>query len=248
MKVLLSTILALTSTVNAQTNHRPFRLPFGTPSESSSSPWKIVDGPAPGSNENHFGFFRASNVAVPDGVASLSMKQEVHPFDRVVSLGSEVKSKEKYSFGIYGFTLRMASTAEHVSDQGDPVSGNVSGAFLYVNDSETEIDFEALGSEPGFVYLTSWRGEQARQQTKVSVPDAASVFHRYELVWKPESIEWYIDGQIVATHTKVVPSAPAYIEVNHWGSNRHWGGKATADRRTYLYVKDVTYTPPPEGK
>ena len=54
----------------------------------------------------------------------------------------------------------------------------------------------------------------------------------------------YIDGKLVSTHTSNIPSAPAYIMINHWGTNSTgWGGQATIGVQRYLYVSSFTYTP-----
>ena len=69
-------------------------------------------------------------------------------------------------------------------------------------------------------------------------------FHHYKFVWVPGKIDYYIDGVLVSTHTSNLPSAPAYIMMNHWGTNSTgWGGLATVGVERYLYVSSFNYTP-----
>ena len=55
---------------------------------------------------------------------------------------------------------------------------------------------------------------------------------------------FYIDGTQSAVSTTNIPSAPAAIDINLWGTNStSFGGDQTLDVARYMYVNGVTYTP-----
>jgi len=92
--------------------------------------------------------------------------------------------------------------------------------------------------------MTNWVGTALEQysDTPLQTPPAAG-FHRYKLVWSPNEIDYYVDGVLVSTHTKDIPQVPAYVMINHWGTNSTgWGGRATVDVSRYMYISLFTYT------
>jgi beta-glucanase (GH16 family) len=85
---------------------------------------------------------------------------------------------------------------------------------------------------------------EVRTTDQVRNSSLANQFHNYKLVWQPESVKWYIDGVLVATHNTNVPVAPAYIILQNRGTNSdQWGGKATLNVIRYAYVKSVKFYP-----
>ena len=69
-------------------------------------------------------------------------------------------------------------------------------------------------------------------------------FHEYKYVWSAAKIEFYVDGALVSTHTEHIPSAPAAVMVNLWGTNSPlFGGVATHGVTRYVYVRSFSYTP-----
>src|SRR6185437_1162769 len=56
-------------------------------------------------------------------------------------------------------------------------------------------------------------------------------------------IDFEIDGVLVSTHTEDIPQVPAYVMINHWGTNSTgWGGLATVGVSRYMYISSFTYT------
>ncbi len=84
----------------------------------------------------------------------------------------------------------------------------------------TEIDImEFLGHETGVVYGThhyyTFDGQKKTSSgTLRSQTDFTKDFHIYTLDWEPDSIRWYIDGQLIHTCTEGVPHAPHYLIIN----------------------------------
>ena len=148
----------------------------------------------------------------------------------------------------------MSSTASTPTGQGDSVSGSVSAGFLYVNNSQTEIDFEFSALSPQTLYMVNWLNPDpssdptsADENYSFIYPFPVSTqFHTYQFVWQPGMITYYVDGIERAVSTTNVPSAPAHFMINHWGTDSNgWGGKATEGVSRYFYVDSVSYTPLP---
>src|SRR5260370_33665181 len=123
--------------------------------------------------------------------------------------------------------MRASFTSSTPAGSGEVVSGQVSSGFSFVENSVAEIDFEVEAQHPQTVWMTNWHTTSQKQYSSVflAAPDAGC--HYYKVVWDPGKVRFYIDGALVSTHTLNVPSSPAYIMVNHWGTNSNcWGGHA----------------------
>jgi beta-glucanase (GH16 family) len=212
--------------------------------------------------DNHVGIWDANNVRLQAGYLVLRLTQEPGQVDDnpngVISSGALVATTDTYGYGTYEWRMRMTSTATDPTGVGLPVSGSVSAGFLYVNNSETEIDFEFGGhliDDPDFpdpLYMVNWHNTDpssdpsGAQQTFTvkEVPGINDMFHTYRFVWEPGRISFYVDDVLEATHTTNVPSAPAHFMINHWGTNKpNWGGEATLGVDRYFYIDWVSYSP-----
>jgi beta-glucanase (GH16 family) len=225
--------------------------------------WVIASGQAPGRVVGyHIGTYDSGNVkVVTDKTGSymrLLLTQQIGTVDTnpsgVVSHGALVYTKNKYGYGTYEMRMRMSSTSSTPNGSGDSVSGSVSAGFAYVNNSQTEIDFEFSGLSSETLYMVNWLNPNP--QTDPTGADetfdslypfsVSTAFHDYKFVWQPGQITFYVDGVVRATHTTNVPSAPANFMINHWGTDSgNWGGTATVGTSRYFYVDWVKYTPLP---
>jgi len=133
-----------------------------------------------------------------------------------------------------------------------PESGQISSTFIidYVGGSSvTEIDapeIEGLSARSNNIEWDIWKnGVSTVPSPEFNVlanPEAA--FHIYKFVWQPASITFYIDGTLVSTGTSGIPSAPAVIDINFYGTNSSgWGGNATVGVTRFMYVNSVSFTP-----
>ena len=60
--------------------------------------------------------------------------------------------------------MRAASTSSTPNGSGYTVSGQISSGFIYVNNSQTEIDSpEIEGQNPGTLWWTSWTSVNTKQ-------------------------------------------------------------------------------------
>lgn len=81
-----------------------------------------------------------------------------------------------------------------------------------------EIDLgEWKGEAPGSVYMTHHFGVYPNHRnagTIYSGPDFSAGFHDFKLVWDPNKIVWYIDGQECFRRTSDIPNVPMQIVLN----------------------------------
>ena len=184
--------------------------------------------------------FTSANIDMSQGC----LRMELVVPSATTSSGAEIQSKQTFGYGTYQSVMRMASTSGIAGGAGGTVSGSDSGIFSYIDQSETEIDTEFCANTPGLINYTNWDTLSKNQWSGPTIADLATTFHTYKYVWSPGQIQWYIDGQLLATHTNNVPSVPAYIMFNFWGTNKtSWGGLATVGVNRFFYVKSVSYTP-----
>jgi endo-1,3-1,4-beta-glycanase ExoK len=139
-----------------------------------------------------------------------------------------------------------ASTSATPRGPGSAVSGTVTDVFNFINDSESEIDFEYQGQSPATLEMTNYSSVSKSQSTTAPVAGADSAFHEYKYIWSASKIEFYVDGTLVSTHAEHIPSAPAAVLINLWGTNSPlFGGVATHEVTRYAYVSSFSYTPLP---
>lgn len=105
--------------------------------------------------------------------------------------GAELQRKGFYGYGRYEVVMKPALG-----------SGLVSSFFVHTNrqfgDPHDEIDIEFLGRDPYVVHLNYFRnGVAAGSFYAPTGFDASLDFHLYAFEWAPDSIRWYIDGQLV---------------------------------------------------
>jgi endo-1,3-1,4-beta-glycanase ExoK len=207
--------------------------------------WFIDTGRAPGNIPGvNSGTFNATHVDLSTGMLRLSLKQTVSG-ELATSTGAEIRSKPLLGYGTYVWVARAASTAETPNGTGSAVSGTVTDFFNFINDSETEIDFEYQGQSPGTLEMTNFSTVSKSQATTTPVAGGESGFHEYKYLWSAGKIEFYVDGSLVSIHTQHIPSAPAAVLINLWGTNSgSFGGVATNGVTRYLYVSSFSYTAP----
>ncbi len=195
--------------------------------------WQTDSGTAPpvGNVNGNVGTFDPMNVSVgSELVLSLTQTQQG---STILSSGSEVMSKNTFTYGTFEFTSRVVNV----------LSGSDSSGFLYTGNSDTEIDMEQVGNKPDAVDCTNWKGVSNFQDTEITGYDQGNT-HDFKIVWQPGFVDWYVDGTLVVHHTQAVPSAAAPFLFNMWGTNNtSWGGTATIGPTRYMYISSFKYTP-----
>jgi endo-1,3-1,4-beta-glycanase ExoK len=221
--------------------------------------WVIANGQAPGYIPgSHIGYYQPDRVKVSGGFLQIRLTQDYGTVDGVggvISRGGMVYSKQKCGYGTYEWKVRMSTTATSPSDiSGGPISGSVSAGFNYVNNSQTEIDFEFSAKDPETLWMVNWlntnpkRDPTSQQETYSYLDpfDSTTYFHQYKYVWEPGKITFYVDNVQTSVHTTDVPSAAANFMINHWGTNGPgWGGYASVGVTRYYYIDSAKFTPRP---
>ena len=206
-----------------------------------TSKWIPSNWGAPGG-----GSFVPSYLDFSTGMLRIKVTQTYNSSGRIASVGGELQSKNALGFGTYEWVMRAASTSSTPKGSGYTVSGQISSGFIFVNNSQTEIDTpEIEGQNPGTLWWTTWTSVNRKQSTSSQAPFAPeNGFHSYKCVWTKTSIKFYVDGVLVSTHTGVVPQTPAYAMINHWGTNSTgWGGLATPNITRYMFVRSFSFVP-----
>jgi len=195
--------------------------------------WEKDSGTAPpvGNVNGNVGTFSTSNVAVGNEIVlTLTQTQQG---SEILSTGAEIHTKQTFGYGTFEFTSQVPAA----------VSGTTASGFLFTNNSETEIDMEQTGVKPDAVDCTNWSGLQNYQDTEITGFDQ-TVSHDFKIVWNANEVDWYVDGQLVVSHTQSVPVAPAPFLFNIWGTNQSaWGGYAIPNVTRYMYITKFRYTP-----
>ena len=84
----------------------------------------------------------------------------------------------------------------------------------------SEIDImEFLGHEKGVLYGTlhyyTFDGQKKSSSgTWRSDTDYTKDFHVYAIEWEPDSIKWYVDGQLIHSTSSGIPHTPHYLILN----------------------------------
>lgn len=234
-------------------------IPTGTPTFSDNfrggkldttkwgvATWKAADTRV-GSN---VGSYVPEMISFSDNTLRIGVTQRKGP-NGVISKGGAIRSKEVFGFGTYQIVMRQTSTSITSLGRGSKRSGGISSCFLYLPNSESEIDIEFRG-DTDTVWATNWHNTEPENAPTSVVKHSEQIlrngltqgFHTYTLVWLPTSVTWYIDGKQYVQHTDHVPQLPAHIIIQHRGTNSTlWGGNASVGEIRYAYFKSVSFIP-----
>lgn len=109
----------------------------------------------------------------------------------------------------------------------------------------SEIDImEFLGHEPNTLYGTihycSFDGTRKSNSGKWSdTIDYTKDFHIYALEWEPDSIRWYIDGNLIYSTADGIPHKPHYLIINT-AVGGSWPGNPDSTT-TFPQFHDIDY-------
>jgi beta-glucanase (GH16 family) len=187
--------------------------------------WNISSGWAPGYRpNNHVGYYEPENMNLQNGYLVLRLWQEPGEVDGnregAISHGAHVTTKQKYGYGTYEWRMRMSSTATSPSGEGVPVSGSVSAGFLYVNNSQTEIEFEFGGPLPETLYMVNWHNpdpstgpfdDQVTFSTPSSFPDSTATSSLPNLSGSPAG---FPSTSTMSARSFTPPTSPAPLSTS----------------------------------
>ncbi|MEO3998805.1 family 16 glycosylhydrolase [Mesorhizobium sp. CAU 1732] len=198
--------------------------------------WYVSDGWANGAHQNCT--WSSNQITVADNKLTLGF--EGRPYkDRQFSCG-EIQTRERFSHGIY--------EARFKTDEG---SGINAAFFTYIgpqNDQpHDEIDFEALTKDTSRIEVNTYVNGKPHHGGKVDVPGGTDGdFNDYAIVWEPERIRWFVNGELVHTaEGPTLPSHPQKIFFSLWGTDtlNDWMGPFTdPGRKLTMEVERVSFT------
>lgn len=110
--------------------------------------------------------------------------------------------------------------------------GMVAGLFLYSlkegsNTLHDEIDFELLGNSPFQVHTNIYANEPLGygNPTSHKFTSSATSLRTYQILWKKDSVSWYVNGKMIRTVSSAqtpIPTGPMRIHVNVWAPGSEW--------------------------
>lgn len=199
----------------------------------SVSTWPVIIG---GSTTT----FYATHIDLSGGSLRMMLTQPTP----TTSLGAEIISKRTFLYGIFEWTMRASSTATTATQPGVAVSGQISTGYTYTSTSELDVP-EIEGRTPTVAEFTNWLNGHNSGAAIYNCPfKPQDGFHRYKVEWRPTYINYYVDDVLISTHTDNIPSTPAPVIMDTYGTNNaSWGGLASVGITRYEYFSSFKYWP-----
>ncbi|MFS0657085.1 beta-glucanase [Bacillus sp. 179-C3.3 HS] len=226
---LLISLSTMPFTASAQTGGS-FYEPFNN---YNGALWQKANGY---SNGNMFNCtWRANNVSMTSlGEMRLSLTS---PSSQKFDCG-ENRSTQTYGYGLYEVSMKPAKNV-----------GIVSSFFTYTGPTDgtpwDEIDIEFLGKDTTKVQFNYYTNGVGNHEKIVNLGfDAANSYHTYAFDWQPNSIKWYVDGQLKHTATTQIPKTPGKIMMNLWNGVGvdEWLGSYNGATPLFAHYDWVRYT------
>jgi GR25 family glycosyltransferase involved in LPS biosynthesis len=182
---------------------------------------------------SNLALFRPSNVNLDEDGMTLAMRAEKTPV-RAFTAGA-VAARAPFLYGSFAAELRTSG-----------VAGVVTGLFLHRNGPRQEIDIEFLGRDTSTMLVNVFYNpgpegaklEYGYRGTPTEIKlgfDAAADFHLYEIDWRPDRIDWKVDGVTVYRRhlwaPTPIPDLPMELNINVWHSrSTEFAGQLDAQR------------------
>ncbi|MBD7984498.1 glycoside hydrolase family 16 protein [Sporosarcina sp. Sa2YVA2] len=187
-----------------------------------NSKWNLENWDAEKNNELQY--YIPENVVVEEGRMRLISKKEWLGDSEYTSGAVHTKGKFNMLYGKIEMRAKL------------PIGKGVFPAFWLMADKEDtwlpEIDImEMLGHKPDEIWMVvHWLNENGRLMSDFDFfkgPDFSADYHTFGMEWTPNSITWFIDGEVRFTSNVHVPKEPMYIYVNtaiggNWPGSPDW--------------------------
>jgi hypothetical protein len=95
---------------------------------------------------------------------------------------------------------------------------------MYMNDTQ-ETDIEIRTGDPTHIHFTNQQTHPSIGETTYAVPAPAtmtSAFHEYRYDWLPTGTNFYIDGVLIMSINRNVPSTAGWLMWNSWSNGWAW--------------------------
>ena len=145
--------------------------------------------------------------------------------------GGEIRTKKLFGYGSYQVKMKT-----------DYAPGSFSAFFLYedVERENDEIDIEIFNDSSRKIdFVTFDDGVKTNHETAKLSFDPAADYHEYRIVYLPELIAFYAEGELLASFDSNLPSAEMRIMVNHWWPN--WLEAETEHSASEISIKEFEF-------
>lgn len=162
---------------------------------------------------------RAENVEARDSILRIHVTRAIDTTDRPYD-GGDMGDQQYRTYGL--FRTRMKPSK---------LKGSVSAFYLMnkwkpSNWEHQEIDIEFLGKNPTKVQLTTHHFQNGGQDWKndsktVSLGfDYSEDFHEYAILWRPDTVLWFVDGSLLHKTGLYVPQVSLETRMNFYVGNQ----------------------------
>lgn len=177
--------------------------------------------------ENHMlgrSYLNSANVDVVEGNARFKIPARTLE-------GAELRSNELYYHGAYATRMKLPHAPS-----------SITGFFIYrPPDLAREIDIEIYNDSSRRIMFTTYsRGHRTHTITKQLPFDPTAGYHTYAFRYEAGLARFLVDGRVMQTWTKGVPTGSMYLYTNLWFPSWLDGKKPIAD--AYLNVDWTRYT------
>jgi len=192
----------------------------------NSSKWHIPTwvSPTDGTVVGHTQFRFTQNSSLPaanNGNAIIAV--ESYNPTAFSFYGTDLRSNQSFALG-QGIHITVRAKMDTTTP------GIVGGIFLYAlkpgsTTDHDEIDFELLTNRPNGVQTNIYSNEKLGTGHVQFVPYPSGTitdYHTYEIKWQSNQVSWFIDGHIVRTDTRHVPTGPMNFHLNIWVPDPGW--------------------------
>lgn len=165
-----------------------------------------------------------ANVDTANGM--LRLKLPAHTTD-----GAEIQSVDFYGYGSYEARIKVP---------GAPSS--LTGFFLYQPpDEANEVDIEIFNGGSRQIMFTYFSSGRQVSETRSLPFDPASGFHDYRFDYRPDALQFFVDGEFIEALPGGLPVPPLRLYANAWYPNWLAGESGEVDR--YVSVDHILYKP-----
>jgi len=190
--------------------------------------------------------WRSDSVSFANGVMSLTIDRD--------------SGNPPYKAGEYRTNANVSYGLFEVSMKASKALGTTSTFFTYTGPSENnpwdEIDIEIIWRNPdgslnqnGILQTNYYTNGVGNHETKVNLSfDSSAAFHTYAFEWRPGTIKWYVDGNLIVTENGsrgALPITASKIMMNHWPGTGvdQWLGPFNGQVPKSAQYDWVRYTP-----
>lgn len=197
--------------------------------------WRIAE--RENSYNNELQYYSSRNVSF-EGERIIIRTKEEEMGDKNYTSGMII-SKNTYLYGSFLFDIQISEG-----------KGLFPAIWLLPEEDKPlpEVDiFEMVGSEPANFYCVVHYGTRSRPK-KEYFCQQVPVKEEYQvgLIWKPDLLEWYIDGELVFQSDKGVPDEPMNLIINQ-AVGGNWPGDPDDETQfpAEFIIKSVDIKPLP---